>query len=165
MGLSDRAVRLRGEIVGDPTGPAHLLVAWTGGDVSDTDLRGTLLDIWSRIDEPEQAIGSGAWVRLFRAAGFVSQPDMLPAPAHSVKVYRGASVERARGMAWSTSLTTAGHHRLRSDRRGHPAKIYVATVAPDAVLALIDSRGEAEVIVDPWHLDVLSVASLPGVLE
>jgi hypothetical protein len=124
-----------------------------------------LLDVWARIDEPEQAIGAVAWVRMFRAAGFVSQPDSLPAPADSLTVYRGASPERARGMAWSTTLTAADHHRLRSNRRGHPAQIYVAIAERDAVLALIGSRGEAEVIVDSRNLDALRVweAPLPAV--
>lgn len=152
--MSERAIRLQGEVIGQPDGPRVLFDAWKAGVVSDRDLRGLIPDAWIRSgnDRPEQVIGTQNWVAMFRAAGFVSQPTSLRAPVDTVTIYRGAPEQRSRGMAWSLDINTAEQHRQRCKNLTETALLYTATVQPPAVLALFHSRGEEEVVVDPQFL-------------
>lgn len=160
IALSEAAIRLQGDVIGKPDGPNVLLDAWRHGLVSDTDLRGLLPDAWTRSgnDRPEQVIGTRAWVRMFRAAGFVSQPTYLTAPDKTLRVYRGAPEQRWCGMAWSSDPDKAEEHRQRCTRFGEIALVYTALVEPAAVLALFGSRAEQEVVVDPAFLSNLKSA-------
>ena len=152
--LSEAAIRLQGDVIGKPDGPRVLLDAWQRGVVSNTDLRGLLPDAWTRSgnDRPEQVIGTQAWVRMFRAAGFVSQPTYLAVPDRTLRIYRGAPERRSRRMAWSVDPDKAEEHRQRCVRFGEDALVYTAQVEPAAVLALFGSRAEQEVVVDPPFL-------------
>lgn len=152
--MSEPAIRLQGEVIGHPDGPRALFDAWKAGVISVTDLRGLIPDAWIRSgnDQPEQVIGTQAWVAMFRAAGFVSQPASLIAPVDNLTIYRGAPEQRSRGMAWSTSIIIAEQHRQRSERFNENAFLYAATVQPPAVLALFHSRREEEVVVDPQFI-------------
>lgn len=152
--LSEAAIRLQGDVIGKPDGPRVLLDAWQHGLVSDIDLRGLLPDAWTRSgnDRPEQMIGTRAWMRMFRAAGFVSQPTYLTAPDRTLRIYRGAPEQRCRGMAWSSDPDKAEEHRQRCPHFGEIALVYTALVERDAVLALFGSRAEREVVVDPAFL-------------
>lgn len=134
--------------VGQPDGPRRVFDAWESGLISDADLRGLLADTWLRIDEPEHTIGAAAWMTMFRAAGFISQPTNIQAPTQTLTVYRGATEVRRLGMAWSLSIDTAGHFQLRHARFGS-AFLYTAVVEPIGVMALFGNRIEQEVVVDP----------------
>jgi hypothetical protein len=144
-------MRLLSEIVQDRLqGPRILHDAWSAGLISDLDLRGLIPDTWLYVDWPERVIGAAKWVPMFRAAGFLTIPYGLPPPAGPLSVYRGASAERMAGMSWSEDINRADQFR-QGQAWYAPTGIYRTVVAPSAVLALLERKGESppEVVVDP----------------
>lgn len=149
--VSEAGMRLMAEIVHDRLqGPRILHDAWSAGLISDLDLRGLIPDTWLYVGWPERIIGSAKWVSMFRAAGFLSIPYGMPRPSGPLIVYRGASTERMAGMSWSEDISRADQFRQRHAWHA-PTAIYRTVVAPDAVLALLERKGESppEVVVDP----------------
>lgn len=147
-------MRLLAEIVSDRlNGPQILHDAWAAGRISDGDLRELIPETWLYTDWPERIISAGKWVQLFRAVGFLSIPYGLARPAEAVTVYRGASAERRAGMSWTTDIGRADHFRQRHSWHA-PTAVYRAVATPQAVLALLERRGEGppEVVVDPQML-------------
>lgn len=113
-GASEAAMRLLAEIVSDRLHGPHLLYeAWVAGRVCDGDLRELIPGTWLYVDWPERIIGTGKWVRLFRAAGFFAIPYGLARPAGAVTLYRGASAGRRAGMSWTTDPGRADQFRQR----------------------------------------------------
>lgn len=53
-------------------------------------------------------------------------------------------------MSWSADQEQAEWFRDRWLAAGVPARLYVATTPPTAVLAYIGERGESEVVANPW---------------
>ncbi len=144
-------MRLLAEIVQDRlNGPRILYDAWAAGQISNDDLRGLIPDTWLYVDWPERIIGAGKWVQLFRAAGFLSIPYGLPQPASAITVFRGATAERRVGMSWTPDINRASQFHQRHSWHA-PAAIYRTVVTPEAVLALLERKGERppEVVVDP----------------
>jgi hypothetical protein len=152
--VSEAGKRLLAEIVQDRmNGPQALYDAWVAGQISDRDLRALIPDTWLYVDWPERIVGVGKWVRLFRAAGFLSIRYGLSRPDSAITVFRGATAERRTGMSWTTDVDRADQFRQRHSWHA-PTAIYRAVVMPDAVLALLERRGEGppEVVVDPQML-------------
>lgn len=90
-------------------------------------------------------------VAAFREVGFFSYGDD-PTPTNTLVVYRGIGPDGVvRGVSW----TTIEHRtRLFARRRAttdRPGRVYVATIPPVGVLALL-GRFENEVVFDPAHL-------------
>lgn len=136
-------------------GPAILWDWHAAGLVGREHVAALIASVWSSAEYPESALGRDTWVRLFRYAGYVSDPPGLPAPVEPVTVYRGAPPRYARGMAWARDRDTAGRFAdgLRSR---HPGVVYAAVVEPAAVLARCEGRsgddgesGEVEYVIDP----------------
>jgi hypothetical protein len=153
-GASEAAMRLLAEIVSDRLHGPHLLYeAWVAGRVCDGDLRELIPGTWLYVDWPERIIGTGKWVRLFRAAGFFAIPYGLARPAGAVTLYRGASAGRRAGMSWTTDPGRADQFRQRHSWHA-PTAVYRAVATPEAVLALLERSGEGppEVVVDPQML-------------
>jgi hypothetical protein len=72
-------MRLLAEIVLDLLkDPLILYDAWVGGRISDDNLRSLIPDTWLYVDWPERVVGAVEWVRMFRAAGFLSISYGLP---------------------------------------------------------------------------------------
>jgi hypothetical protein len=152
--VSEAGKRLLAEIAGDRlNGPKVLYDAWAAGQISEGDLRALIPDTWLYVDWPERIIGAGNWVRLFRAAGFLSIPYGLPRPDGAITVFRGATAERRAGMSWTTDIDRADQFRQRHSWHA-PTAVYRAVVTPDAVLLLLERRGEGppEVVIDPRML-------------
>lgn len=151
--MSDAAIRLQGEIIGQPNGPQRLYDAWTTGEIVDNDLRSLIPDTWTRCDQPEQIIGASCWVPMFRAAGQLVLPTNLPTPTYPLKIYRAAPEARRHGMAWAPDIQVAAYFRQRCEHFHETAVIYQATVRADAVLAIFNiKRPEHEIVVDPQLL-------------
>jgi hypothetical protein len=154
-------MRLLAEIVSDRmNGPQILYDAWAAGRISDGDLRELIPDAWLYVDWPERIIGANKWVRLFQAAGFFTIPYGLTRPAEAVTVYRGASSERRAGMSWTTDISRADQFRQRHSWYA-PTAVYRTVATPEAVLALLERRGEGppEVVVDPQRLTRIEQSS------
>lgn len=145
----DKALALAGR----NRGPTMFFEWWEEGILDLDQLRALLPVVWSMAEYPERQAPTELWVELFEVAGFISDTGQ-PRPAAPLTIYRGAGDEMsARGMSWTTDLALAewfGCYR----RKGH---VYVTTVEPDAVLALIDAvrtgreeqGAETEVVVHP----------------
>jgi hypothetical protein len=152
--VSEAGRRLLVEIVQDRlNGPRFLYDAWAGGRIFDGDLRDLIPETWLYVDWPERIIGADNWIRLFRAAGFLSIPYGLSCPDSAITVFRGATAERRAGISWTTDKHRADQFRQRHSWHA-PTSIYQAVVTADAVLALLERRGEGppEVVVDPQML-------------
>jgi hypothetical protein len=152
--MSESAQRLLSKIVLDRNnGPEILSAAWAGRLASDEDLRGLVPDTWLYMDWPEQAIGSARWVAMFRAAGFIAIPYGLAKPHDPLAVFRGATHQRSRGMSWTVNIDRAVQFRQRHAWHA-PTAIFRAIVTPEALLALLERRGEGppEIVADPGML-------------
>lgn len=134
------------------------------GDISPKELSELLQHAWSAPEFPEAYSGARWWVSLFRRAGFVTDSGRS-APIMPLVVFRGAPWGRRRGMAWSTDRDRAvwfaerwhtSHPIWRriQGANGAPCRacVFRVTVAPGAVLAMLDDRGEAEIVIDPGML-------------
>jgi hypothetical protein len=135
-------------------GPA-LLIRWIGrGLIGTAELAPLLPDVWTSAEWPEKAFPQDLWVGLFRRVGFVSDPVGIPAPTGLLTVYRGATPKRRDGMSWTRDRKTAEWFAWRDrDRfRFVDAGVFTAIAPPQAVLAAIDSRNEAEIVVEPSRL-------------
>lgn len=152
--VPEAGMRLLAEIVQDRlNGPRILHDAWAAGQVAGGDLRTLIPDTWLYVDWPERVIGAGKWVQMFRAAGFLSIPYGLSRPESAITVLRGATEERRAGMSWTIDVGRANQFRQRHSWHG-PTAIYRTEVTPNAVLGLLERKGEAppEVVVDPQML-------------
>lgn len=115
------------------------------------------------MDWPERIIGAANWVQLFRAAGFLTIPYGLPQPSIAMTLYRGATPERRSGMSWTPDITRADQFRQRHSWHG-PTAVYKTVVMPEAILALLERKGESppEAVVDP---QMLTAVDQPGPLH
>ncbi len=130
---------------GPNAGPRMLRDRYYRGDLTVDDLRRVITSVWMLSDAPASVIGVEAWVRLFRAAGFVTDDDDRPASTGPVTAYRGATWGRRRGMSWTTDLA-------RARRFAGAGLVFRSTVPAPAVLARIGMEGgrdEVEVVVEP----------------
>ncbi len=70
-----------------------------------------------------------------------------------MRVYRGSTWGRRRGMSWTEDRERAEWFADRwNARRTGTALVFKIMVEPEAVLALLADRDEAEVVVDPAML-------------
>ncbi len=124
------------------------------GKLTRGELRTVIGDVWSA-EWPAAALGQREWISLFRTAGFVAD-DGRQVPAEPMKVYRGSTWGRRRGMSWTEDRARAEWFAARWNARETGAGlVFETTVQPEAVLALIGIEGgrdEAEVVVDPAML-------------
>jgi hypothetical protein len=134
--------------------PRILHDAWAAGEVSDSDLAHLIPDVWLWHDWPEVAIGTDAWLSMFRATGFLIHPGYLIRPSAPVTVYRGASEARSRGMAWSVFEERARQFGTRHSSLGQ-VHLYRTEAPLDSMLAFFERRGEGEqLVLDPSAISV-----------
>ena len=124
---------------------AHL---WRRRTITREQLRSLLAWVWPDA-EPAYELG---WHYLFVAAGYTGEP--LPTDAEPLTVYRGqpSLARRWQGHAWSLQRATAEFFAARYTGRG---VVLTAAVHSSNVRAYLTSRGEAEVIAHPRHVQVL----------
>jgi hypothetical protein len=89
-------------------------------------------------------------------SGRVPQHPVRVIPAgESLSAFRGATAERRTGVSWTASISRADQFRQRHSWHA-PTAIYQTVVTPDAVLELLERRGEGqEIVVDPELLTVI----------
>ena len=122
-GASEAGMRLLAEIVSDRlSGPQILYDAWDAGRIADEDLRELIPETWLYVDWPERIIGTDNWVRLFRAAGFLTIPYGLTRPTSAVTVYRVPASARwaCPGRRISAALTSSASGILACADGGLP---------------------------------------------
>ena len=114
--------------------------------INTTELRQLLLQVWSGADYPESLVSTERWLKMFDAAGYVS--DGQPVPTQDLTVFRGAPEGYERRMSWTTDI------QIATNFGGLDGKVWTTTVPPEAVLARIENvrPGESEVLVHPKYL-------------
>jgi hypothetical protein len=153
MNVSEEGARVLHELMIRADRVEWLNAEWSAGRIAIEALRSALPYAWQRHHRPETAIGATAWVRMFRAAGYVCEPYTLSLPTATLRAYRGAPGRTSRGMAWTTDVLTAHQHCSRWGHFGVTAVVFVTEVQPGAVLARFSK--EFEVVVDPTCLGVV----------
>lgn len=81
--------------------PALLFDWWDGKRLTDDDLRRVITEVWQKAESPEPALGELTWVKMFRVTGFVCDDLGRGQPNEPLRVYRGTTWARRRGMAWT----------------------------------------------------------------
>jgi hypothetical protein len=135
---------------------------WKSGKISTEELRPWLLDLYEagnfQCELPEEA-----WLELFCASGFVSNPE-LPPPPEPVTLWRGALLESGpRGLNWTLRAEVAYWHASRHVHSGRGAAgVWRATVPSEFILAINLEKPpnrigivESDVLVDPAAFDDL----------
>jgi len=110
--------------------------------------------------EGTHACGTDATVRLFRAAGFVTDTPGTERPTAPLTVYRGCLTWRRRGVSWTLKQDRATFYAERHARAhgGQGARVYAATIPTEHVLGIFLERQEAEIVLDPRRLQKLREA-------
>ena len=90
---------------------------------------------------------------IFKEMEFTGDMGQEP-PQEQLTIYRGGAPA---GIAWSRSLETARWFARRWASESEPPEpVFQAAAPPEAVYALLDGRGESEVVVDPGMLRELA---------
>ena len=138
---------------------------WANGELTLPLLRALIAGAWDAPDQPVHALGEQRWIELWKTARFVSTAG-TPPPTARIPIYRGAALQtKGRGMSWTNSIEKARWFARRFAWYLGPAGVYVASVAPSAVLAFLDGpggRNEQEVVVNPR---TLRGQALPRLIE
>ncbi len=128
--------------------PLFVLLVAKEGLLDKEYLPEVLIQAWtSGYDLPEQIVGQGRWIALFREAGFSN--DGIPAtpPVTPPTLYRGSWHQFCRGLSW----TSDWHHAIKYAGDGY-SDLYVVHPKPEELLAHITTRGDDEWIVDPIRM-------------
>jgi hypothetical protein len=115
-----------------------------------------LAETWTLIELPLQNVPQRELVRLFRRAGFVSDSEAGP-PTWPLTLYRGAPTIHRHGMSWTTDKEKADWFAQRWANTRGAGRTWVATVQPNRVLGVFDSRNEDEVVIDSRNLVITEV--------
>jgi hypothetical protein len=154
--------------------PQALRDAFRAGRIPAGDLPEIIANIWTRDDSPTSFLSEAGWLEIFRATGFFSYPPLavrrsdgstvpLARPNSAVTLYRGSLAHRMRRMSWTSERDLAEQLGRRHTPYG-AAVLYKATVAPGAILAYLERRGEGwTVVVDPAGLtNIERIGHIPG---
>jgi hypothetical protein len=144
------------------------------GKIPANDLPEIIANLWTWDDSPTSDLGEADWLEIFRAAGFFSYPPLvvrqpdgtrasLGRLSSTATVYRGSLAERMRRMSWTFQRELAEQLGKRHTPYG-AAVLYKASVAPGAIPAYLERRGEGwTVVVDPSLLqEIERLTDIPG---
>ncbi|MGY1730640.1 hypothetical protein ACI798_03895 [Geodermatophilus sp. SYSU D01045] len=115
---------------------------------------------WCSAEWPLQALDRDTWRDLFRAAGYTDDGHRRARPRDVARLYRGADEDHRYGWSWTSDLARA---RWFAERPIHdtPGLVWVAIVEPAQMLAKIQDRREAEVVVDTEGLSIQPLEEPP----
>jgi hypothetical protein len=137
---------------------AHAL--WSEGHLTDTEYFGDLCDLWSGSDPDDT---DPRWLAIWQQArrslnvAYIREGAPLPRKRW-ITVYRGEQPGDKPGIAWSLDPKVARKFALGAGARTtYPMGVVIkGTVLRENVLAYIDGRNEAEVILDPATVSILT---------
>lgn len=121
--------------------------------IDPADLPQAVTNAWQMAEWPEQHADQELWLMAFEMAGFTvdGEPADRAVLPETMTLYRGCTPERLNGMSWTTDLKTA---QWFAKRFGDEGEVYQIEIPSEFVLAKIDGRKEAEVVVDTLALDM-----------
>lgn len=154
--------------------PLALRDAHRAKQIPTGDLPAIIADIWTRDDSPTSDLSEAEWLEIFRSTGFFTYPPLVvrrpdgttfarQRPSSAMTLYRGSLPDRLLRMSWTYELNLAEQLGRRHTPYG-AAVLYKATVAPSAILAYLERRGEGwTVVVDPAGLTSIQyLADIPA---
>lgn len=162
------------EVAGMITKPyAFGFLKYAEDHLSKRDLSHMLSAFWTMTESPNQDpnLSKQELVRLFRKSDpavlmDAEELEQLHGLADTVTIYRGVRSSRpgnVEALSWTLNKKTAEWFAHRFGRDGN---VYEARIDRDHILAVFNSRNEAEVIVDPNYLrDVTPVQTMQHTQE
>jgi len=119
--------------------------------------RAAVASVWTMTREPTRFVTAATWLRWLDAVGYFSVDRQHHLGSHrltqSTPLYRGATPERSRGLAWSVKREVAETRAAFCRSEGLDGKLYSCVVEPTMILAVLECRDEWEVLVRPEGLD------------
>lgn len=115
---------------------------------------------WSAAEYPERLEVAKDWKAIMRHAGFIVDGALAERPSGPVRLWRGATPEGMRGMAWSTSRETAEWFRDRLiSPFGLDGRLWTAEVTPTRLLMACSDRDENELVINTTGLEIQETTS------
>ncbi|MCV7419323.1 hypothetical protein H7K45_02105 [Mycobacterium yunnanensis] len=123
-------------------------------DLTKDEFQGVVAGVWSMAEPFVSGLDWDTWVELFLLNGFTNDGTYANRPAGPLDLYRGATEDKKRGMAWTTDIDVARSFAYDRISNRSVGNVYVAHVAPAVTLAFICDRGlhENEWVIDPRAL-------------
>jgi hypothetical protein len=154
--------------------PKILYRLWQESVVPPDRLEFAIYEVWVHNKSPVHGVtgdglGERAWLRLFKAAGFIgvftelyhrvdgqrvqvepAYPPLQEQPTEPFTVWRGAQLSKGRGMSWSIHRDCAvGFADSWAAVYHSPTGVFRATLPAKAALAVFGDEREQEVVVNP----------------
>ena len=136
--------------------PDVLMLHWH--DLEPEELAYAISDAWSAAEYPEQYHRTTDWKMLMRHVGYTVDGVPADRPSRPLRLWRGATLEGSRGMAWSTSRETAEWFRDRLNYFGLDWRLWTAEVTPRRMLMACNDRDEHEVVINTSWLTIVEAA-------
>ena len=136
--------------------PDVLMLHWH--DLEPEELAYAISDAWSAAEYPEQYHRTTDWKMLMRHVGYTVDGVPADRPSRPLRLWRGATLEGSRGMAWSTSRETAEWFRDRLNYFGLDGRLWTAEVTPRRMLMACNDRDEHEVVINTSGLTIVEAA-------
>lgn len=112
-------------------------------------------EAWYMAEFPERLADQKFWLEVFNKAGFAIDGQPAPRPAEeTITLYRGGLESRRNGLSWTTDRIEAMWFAERFLPMSTSVQTFVwsITVPVSYCLAMINLRGESEVVVDTTKL-------------
>ncbi len=132
--------------------------------LSTEDLSHHLASVWTSIEAPnaDPNLPKSEMIKLFKRADpqhlmTEDEYDRFQNFEDNVRIYRGVTphtAKRVRAMSWTLAKHVA---EWFASRFGEAGTVYSATIPKEHILAYFEGRSEAEVVVDPKHLDSIVI--------
>lgn len=136
---------------------SRVLMWHESGKLTRPALRECLADAWVADEYPIQHVGKANALRLFRAAGWMSDstgdvndPAAPVQPTIPLRLYRGCLPKWYKGISWTADPTRAEWFAKRFNQ---PGRVYTLVVPPGRMMANFNTRGEAEFVVQTWGME------------
>lgn len=145
------------------TGGLHAAMGWAGSEhgaeliwqvyerFECSKVADALILAWTICHAPLAKLSARHWVRMFKAAGFVT--DGPAQPSEPVTAYRAAECwTNGWGLAWTLDRSVADTFCERRNAAGLPSRVYEVVAQPRTVLARFDGREESEVVLNAFMI-------------
>jgi hypothetical protein len=142
------------DVAGRVDGPAILLDAWFGKQISAETLAAVVGRVWQMAEYPDSCLPHTVWRHLFAAAGFTVDGVPAERPPGPIELWRGTVPQRRRDWSWTTDRAVAETFAFGHVRRRPTGRLYRVLAPAHALLCANTERDEAEYVVDTRGLRI-----------
>jgi hypothetical protein len=153
--LSESAMRLMADAVMYGDRPQRVHRASQANELTQADMAEVIHYVWTRDDNAAWLVVSTEWVKMFRASGLIVRRADQTLP-HFPLLYRGTTDDRKRGMAWTREIDTTRDFQSRYKQRDEDAHVCRTFAQQHAVVAMFNTRTEAEIVLTQLAWKVLN---------